>query len=515
MATKRKQCAYTPAKKLQILDELDKKLLTRKEILEKHGLPSSTLSTWVKYRAEIEEAHVKTSGTRKRFRQTSREDMESALYDWFKSARAMNLPVSGPILMEKAVALSQEMGVEFVPSNGWLQRFRDRRGIAYKTISGECASVPMAEVEEWRTNTLPKLLEEYAPRDVYNADETGLFYKCLSSRTLTMKGERCSGGKKSKERITILLGANMDGSDKLPLLAIGKSAKPRCFKNTKKLPVDYHANKRSWMNSTVFEQWVKKLDRRFQLEDRKVLLLVDNSPTHPKISLRNVRLEFLPPNTTSMLQPCDQGIIANFKHWYRQMIMQKIVVAMGTITEPVNDACDVIKMSLLDALVASRKAWDMVTETTVANCFKHAGFIRPQPEGQVAEEPELEPVKDDSNLEATLRQLKALGVPIEVTAAEMVSVDADLHTTALPTLGAGPSQESDDESEEEEEEEAPPAPTNAEARAAADLLVRYLMSRPETTDAELTHILETNQVVDRVGRRSAKQTTLDMFFRKQ
>jgi hypothetical protein len=52
-----------------------------------------------------------------------------------------------------------------------------------------------------------------------------------------------------------------------------------------------------------------------------VLLLIDNFSGHElrvqlvgrKQALHNVQIEWLPANTTSMWQPCDQGIIAAFK----------------------------------------------------------------------------------------------------------------------------------------------------------------------------------------------------------
>lgn len=59
-------------------------------------------------------------------------------------------------------------------------------------------------------------------------------------------GQTFSSGKKSKERITVLVGANMTGTEKLPLLVIGKSANPRCFKN-KNIPMKYEHNQKSWM----------------------------------------------------------------------------------------------------------------------------------------------------------------------------------------------------------------------------------------------------------------------------
>jgi len=66
------------------------------------------------------------------------------------------------------------------------------------------------------------MIKSKNPKDIFNADETGLFYRCTPDKTLAFKSERCSGGKKSKERITLLVGANnMDGSEKLPLSMIG------------------------------------------------------------------------------------------------------------------------------------------------------------------------------------------------------------------------------------------------------------------------------------------------------
>ena len=93
----------------------------------------------------------------------------------------------------------------------------------------------------------------YEPRNIYNMDETGLFYRALPDKTLRVKGEACSGGKKSKDRITLALCVNMEAEFE-KLLVIGKSAKPRCFKNIRqaKLPMTWRFNKKAWMNSVLF-----------------------------------------------------------------------------------------------------------------------------------------------------------------------------------------------------------------------------------------------------------------------
>jgi len=50
----------------------------------------------------------------------------------------------------------------------------------------------------------------------------------------------------------------MDGSEKLEPLVIGKSKNPCCFKNVKRLPIIYEANKNAWMTSDIWKLWLKK-----------------------------------------------------------------------------------------------------------------------------------------------------------------------------------------------------------------------------------------------------------------
>jgi hypothetical protein len=78
-------------------------------------------------------------------------------------------------------------------------------------------------------------------------DESGLFSRDTSRKTLFVKGDDCAGGKRSKERVTLALCASMTGEKIKPLL-IGKSRQPRCFKKIKPetLPVTYRYNKKTF-----------------------------------------------------------------------------------------------------------------------------------------------------------------------------------------------------------------------------------------------------------------------------
>lgn len=109
----------------------------------------------------------------------------------------------------------------FKASNGWLEKFRNRHAISFRKINGESASVDNSTVEEW-TNRLSTILDGYHPSDVFNADETGLFYRATPDRSLVLSTEECKGGKKGKERVTVLLCSNLTGTEKLKPVVIGK-----------------------------------------------------------------------------------------------------------------------------------------------------------------------------------------------------------------------------------------------------------------------------------------------------
>jgi hypothetical protein len=80
------------------------------------------------------------------------------------------------------------------------------------------------------------------------------------------------------------------------------------------------------MTSQIFVEWVRSIDKQFSRQKRKALLYVDNCSAHPSIdNLRSMNLQLLPPNTTSKLQPMDQGIIYNLKTKYKQRLIQYIL----------------------------------------------------------------------------------------------------------------------------------------------------------------------------------------------
>ena len=247
----------------------------------------------------------------KRQRDGKDPEVEEALNKWFRSILDKGVRISGLLLKSKAEEFALKSGkTDFVATEGWLSRWKTRHQIKSIRTHGEKSSADFEGAEVWVSTVQPQLLQDYNPENIYNADETGLYFRATPDSSLCYTYEQLSGSKKAMERVTILLCANMLGNDKLKLLMIGKSKKPRCFKNIKMdtLPITYLSNHNAWMTSVMFRDWVTHWDSALKRDRRKILLLVDNCPAQPHINtLTNIRLEFLPANTTSLIQPMDQA----------------------------------------------------------------------------------------------------------------------------------------------------------------------------------------------------------------
>ncbi|XP_075732481.1 tigger transposable element-derived protein 6 [Rhipicephalus microplus] len=339
-------------------------------IAEEFGIAASSLSTILKSKDAIGKALASgTSAKHKKVTQPVHEALDKAVYTWFVETRAKKIALSGDIVRQKAMDFACMLGIDdFKASVGWLNRFKSRHSIIGKVLCGEAASADKDGAAAWMSASLGSILKDYASSDIYNADETGLFYEMLPNKTLDFKGLCCQGGKHSKKRITVLLCANMDGSDKRPLLVIGKSAKPCCFKGNRRLPVKYVANSRAWMTRAIFGVWVEEFDRDMGRQGRKVCLLLDNCSAHSieDTELENVQLKFLPPNCTSIIQPLDQGVIQSVKCAYCKRLIQRLILNTRLGRET--------KIDLFMALQMIAASWCDTGSAVVANCFRHAGF---------------------------------------------------------------------------------------------------------------------------------------------
>ncbi|XP_023317375.1 tigger transposable element-derived protein 4-like [Trichogramma pretiosum] len=352
------------------------------QVCNAYQLSSSTVSTIWKNRESIIKSFEECRGSIKKRRTCKNPDIDKALYKWFLQKRNQNVPINGPILQVQADKFAAIIGdTDFSCNHSWISRFIKRHDISFGKICGEANSVDFSKIDTWKTERWDKIKDQYAEDDIFNVDEAGVFYNLMPDKTFRTKGETCAGGKLSKLRVTVLIGANMTGKEKRKLFVIGKSKNPLCFRGVKQLPVKYNANTKSCMTAELFASVLAEWDTELRKKNnRKILLVVDNCAAHNKIpSFPNISLIYFPPNVTSVLQPMDQGVIKCFKGIYRRKLVLEYI-------DNLNRGITNCNVSLLQAIRFMAEAWNEVTEKTIRNCFIKSGLCR----GNLVE-------KDDDN----------------------------------------------------------------------------------------------------------------------
>ena len=237
----------------------------------------------------------------------------------------------------------------------------------------------------------------------------------------------------------------------------------------------YRGQNKSWMESTLFENWVRRLDNQFEKENLKVALIIDNCTANPDIGgLKAIDLFFLSPNCTYTLQPMDQAVICSSKARYRKKEVQEMI-------EAIDNKNPLPTISLLHTMNMLVLAWNEVTDKTGQYCFKKAGFSEIGDDNAVSDDPFVA-------LKDSITQLSILDKIFEDVIVEDVASFDDMLASLQELLSdkdilasvlaadIDNQHESDEDDSQSEVPEVLVKPNSFQVRAAIDTLMNYSMT---------------------------------------
>lgn len=464
---------------------------------------------------------------RKRSRSCEFSEINESLYKWYSLATTRNIYPAGPQLCEKARQIADQLDVDnFKASNGWLDRWKKRYDIHKMKINGESGDVSGDTIVSWKER-IPELLSGYSAENILNLDETGCFWRALPEHGFGRKGTQCKGGKKAKQRFTIALIANAAGGKECAIV-IWKAEKPRCFKgvDVSKLPVKYYSQANAWMNGEILDDVLSKLNRHLSSRSRSVVLIMDNAGCHPQ-ELRgkysHIKIIFLPPNTTSQIQPLDLGIIQNFKVHYRKLLLRYV---LSKIDETDDSASQIVQsVTVLTAIRWVAEAWESVKEETIMKCFRNAG-ITGSSFSVVSRAYETEDPFDEVDAQEELRDLVD-EIPGNCPVEEYIDGENDIpicmqyyddwEERFFAELGSSQGDSDNDPDEEEEQFDVEPPPTKItkfqDAISSLEAVQAFLDSKgyPEES-TNISKAANKLTYLHCASLQSARQSTLREYF---
>ncbi|XP_012820589.1 tigger transposable element-derived protein 5 [Xenopus tropicalis] len=487
--------AYSIKDKLEAIERV-KNGERQASVSRDFGVPGGTLRGWLKDEQKLRWFLDQLGGDvgthRKKMRLANEEEIDRAVYSWFISLRQQGIPLSGPIIQAQAEAFAKQIyGDEctFKASHGWFWRWQKRHGISSQRIYGE-SEVRQTEMDPViifpeQPNT-PVADSGYGDEQIYNANITGLYWKLLPDQTHDMiLAKQPDGYKHIKERVTVLLAANLTGSHKLKPLVVGKLRDPPSLRhhNQDKFPAVYHYSRNAWVTQELLREWfleefvpaVKRYLKRCCLQQKAVLLVNQCPGKPPEEDLQtadgNIRVLFLSKTTRSKIPSMDQGVISSFKQLYRRELLKLMVSCDSSPSDFVTS------FRLKDMIYLAGQSWNMIQAGSIEKCWLYGlrAAFETNASAETKEEEYSKVFADLTNL-ATLAYKQMLPEDI----AEWVHLDDSISVVEEDRIGdsgctfLAPDDPSGDMDMGVDEIERDPMPSAAEAIHGLKTALRWL-----------------------------------------
>ncbi|XP_058161191.1 tigger transposable element-derived protein 3 [Dasypus novemcinctus] len=424
LSSKKKLHALSLAEKIQVLELLDESKMSQSEVARRFQVSQPQISRICKNKEKLLADWC--SGTanreRKRKRESKYSGIDEALLCWYHIARAKAWDVTGPMLLHKAKELADIMGQDFVPSIGWLVRWKRRNNVGLGARHILPPPFPPEPPPPGPTSPSqpPLSLKDFSPEDVFGCAEVPLLYRAVPGRV-----GAC-------DRVQVLLCANSRGTEKRRVLVGGPQAAPRCFfgVSSEALPASYHP-----APGIPWTEWLARFDLDMGRQGRQVALLLAARVVEALAGLPGLcHVRLLPLATTGATPPLPGPVVRAFKAHYRHRLLGKLAAAQSQ-RDGASRAEAAVGITVLDALHLAAAAWAKVPPQLILSSFVREGLAPGKTPSCPDGASEMPPVPRGLSLEEFARfvDLEGEEVPTPGVCKEEPGPEDEARGEALPT----------------------------------------------------------------------------------
>ncbi|CEP63042.1 Pdc2p LALA0_S07e01112g [Lachancea lanzarotensis] len=320
------------------------------------------------------------------------------LQEWVSQSIWNGIPITPPIVQDTAQSVWHRIPAIHREGNGsfsykWITYFLSKMDLNVTNPDEELPKPPKVWTFEER-DALKDLLVKVPPKDLFTLDETFLAYN------LPMDNAQYETGQVQRkiEVLTVMLCANLDGSEKMNPLVIGKYENYRSFRShfandpsdgssptsvgsrmARKFSLTYHSNRKSWLTSNLFHDWLAWWDKRLVVDNRTICIVLDDSCSHRIVNLRLKNIKLVYTSANSRFLPFNWGVLDEFKTHYRVQQYEALIDLQEKIEKKSGAkkilTYDQSTLNMSNAFKLIKNSWDAIPVDTIKANWKSSGIL--------------------------------------------------------------------------------------------------------------------------------------------
>ncbi|CAI4330423.1 AAC_HP2_G0009250.mRNA.1.CDS.1 [Saccharomyces cerevisiae] len=337
------------------------------------------------------------------------------LQEWISQSLWNGIPITSPIIQDTAQAVWHRIPAEHREGNGsfsykWISNFLSKMDVNISVLDEELPKTPKVWTFEER-DVLKAYFSKIPPKDLFTLDEAFLSYNL----PLDYAQYEASSIQRRIEVATVMLCSNLDGSEKLKPVVVGKYDSYKSFRNyfpnepndpvsqsmlgtkmAKKFDISYHSNRKAWLTSNLFHNWLVRWDKRLVAVNRKIWIVLDDSCCHRIINLRLQNINLVYTSSNSKFLPFNWGVWDEFKTRYRIQQYQALIDLQNRISKNIQNknksernecipngkkcliSFEQSQLTMSNAFKFIKKAWDDIPVDAIKANWKSSGLLPPE-----------------------------------------------------------------------------------------------------------------------------------------
>ncbi|EDO18449.1 hypothetical protein Kpol_1032p43 [Vanderwaltozyma polyspora DSM 70294] len=320
------------------------------------------------------------------------------LQEWISQSLWNGIPITIPILQQTAQSVWHKLAEEHREGDGsfsskWINTCLSKMGLDIADLTFELPKMPKVWSFEER-DILKNIFAQLPPNNVFTLDETCLAYDL----PLDYAQYDTNDTPNKIDVATVMLCSNLDGSEKLNPLVIGKYDSYISFRNyfpdqptdrvseallgqkmAMKFNISFHSNRKAWLTSSLFHDWLVSWDKRLVADNRKIWIVLDDSVSHRIINSRLKNIQLIYTSSSSKFLPFNWGVLDEFIIRYRIKQYKALINLQKKLEQKMQTKVlmnpEQSKLTMSNALKFIRESWNEVSSDSIKSSWKCSGIL--------------------------------------------------------------------------------------------------------------------------------------------